>query len=51
MSQLTIDKITRAIQNVKIDETVCNMLKMALLMEHGGIMIGNLHFAMTQNNF
>jgi len=27
------------------------MLKMALLMEHGGIMIGNLHFMMTHKDF
>ena len=51
LSPSTISNITKAIQNAKIDETVCNLLKMALLMEHGGILISNLHFIMIQKNF
>lgn len=47
----TITTITKTIQNVKIDETVCSLIKLALLKEHGGILISNLHFIMIEKNF
>ena len=36
----TIDVISKAMQNSKADETIHNLLKIALLMENGGILIG-----------
>jgi hypothetical protein len=34
-----IARISRAIQRTQIDETVHNLLKLALLVEHGGLLI------------
>lgn len=51
LSAPMISKITKTIQNTKMDVTVCDLLKLGLLMEHGGIMIGNLQIIMTSNSF
>lgn len=38
----TIAGITKTIQNTKIDETVSSLLKLALLIKHGGVMVANM---------
>ena len=35
-------RVSNIIQNTKLDESVASLLKLALLIENGGIMIGNL---------
>ena len=35
-------RVSHVIQNTQLDETVSNLLKLALLIEHGGIMVGDL---------
>lgn len=39
LSESTIARITKARQNCKVDEPVHNILKLALLMENGGVII------------
>ena len=47
----TSGRITHAIQNSKIDEGVSSLLKLAILIENGGIMIGNLDSISISGNF
>jgi len=35
-------RVSSTIQNTQLDETVSNLLKLALLIENGGIMVGDL---------
>jgi hypothetical protein len=51
LTPATIANITKAIQNTKIDETVTSLLKLALLMEHGGVFMGNLQLLFARNDF
>ena len=39
LSEETTAKISKAMQNSKVDDTVHNLLKIALLMENGGVLI------------
>jgi hypothetical protein len=45
-----IHKITSTIQNAKIDETVDNLLRLALLIEHGGVMSTELTAVLLDEN-
>jgi hypothetical protein len=47
--QNTIDRISRAIQGTQIDETVHNLLKLALLAEHGGLLIDSYDTVLVKN--
>ena len=43
-------RISHAIQNTQLDETVSNLLKLALLIENGGIMVGKLDTIFVQDS-
>lgn len=47
---LTVNRITYAMQRCKIDETVHNLLKLALLKEHGGVIINNADIVFPNSN-
>ena len=51
LSPETIKTVTETIQNTKLDETVSNLLKLALLVEHGGVMFVTLEVMFVRNNF
>lgn len=50
LSQSMILQITKTIQNAKIDETVDNLLKLALLIEHGGVMSSDIPVIFVDDN-
>ena len=43
--------IGKVVQNTKIDETVDSLLKLALLIEHGGILTGHIDNIVVANGF
>lgn len=49
LSEQSRIKITKTMQNMKINEKVNELYKMALLMEHGGLMISPSQILLTQN--
>ena len=51
LSEGMTKNITTTIQKTKIDETVCSLLKLALLIEHGGIMVGRMNFLLARDDF
>ena len=51
LSNKAISQITKAMQNSRIDELVDNLLKLALLLEHGGILIGNIDTILVRDSF
>lgn len=48
-NQTVVEDITKTIQKTLIDETVDNLLKLALLIENGGILIGNLNVVINRD--
>ena len=44
-----VTRITRAMQTAKIDEGVHNLLKLALLAEHGGVIINGFDTVLLQD--
>jgi hypothetical protein len=48
-NQNIIDRISGAIQRTKIDEKVHNLLKLALLAEHGGLLIDSYDTVLAKN--
>ena len=51
LSNQTTTAITKAMHNSKVDEGVHNLLKIALLMEHGGMLINQIDIVMLGNGF
>ena len=51
LSQMTTQLITRAMHNTKIDQGVNSFLKLALLMEHGGLLFSSFDFFITTYTF
>jgi hypothetical protein len=51
LSPEVISNITKSIQKNQVDETVCSLLKLALLIEHGGIMVARNNFLLPTNDF
>ena len=51
LSEKTINRISKAMQESKVDETVHNTLKLALLMENGGIMINQFDTMILGSSF
>ena len=43
-------RVSHTIQNTQLDETVSNLLKLALLIEHGGVMVGDLDTIFVDGN-
>jgi hypothetical protein len=51
LSQDTIHRISNARQKSKVDEPVHNMLKVALLMEHGGLLVNQADVVFLGDDF
>lgn len=49
LSLETRNKIKNTMQSMKINQKVNQLYKMALLMEHGGLMISSSQILLTQN--
>jgi len=47
LSPATAQKITKAMQNMRIDQKVNELLKVALLMEHGGVLVSPSELLLT----
>jgi len=51
LSNHTIANITKAMQNSKVDERIHNILKLALLMENGGMLINQIDIVLLGDDF
>ena len=51
LSQEITDRITKVRQNCKVDEEIHNMLKVALLLENGGVMVEANDTVILGDNF
>lgn len=49
LSAKTTKKITKTMQNIRVDQKVNELLKIALLMEHGGIMVSLSEILLAPN--
>ena len=47
LSKQTAQRITKAMQNMRIDQKVNELLKVALLMEHGGVLVSPSELLLT----
>lgn len=51
LTENTIYSISKAMQNSKVDQTIHSVLKLALLMEHGGILVNQFDIGFLGDDF